>query len=511
MSARRLLFYNDARHYHLYCYEPPISMEEARAPVDEIAGTRVDTFVYGFGAGPSMFHLTEVGEVFGSHIQTFKDIPGVQRGTLPTWRAYENIKSLKERGVDLLHLLIDRAHEKGLEFYASLRQTHAVSSADVDNYFNWQFKIDHPEWCLRGRGKDAFNFAYPEVRQERFALAEETVERYAVDGFEIDWVFWPYFFEEDEVERNTPILTEYMREHRRMIDRAAGKRGHPLAFGARVLPTLKGNRAAGLDVAAWIEEGLLDFVVPNFYVDEQLDADFPFEWLVQLARGTGCQVFPALQRQVGCRREPDGEPTGEEMATPAHYHAGAAAYWSKGADGIYLPWFNWPLEAADCRVLSEIHDPKLLAETAKHYVVRGHNEDAASHGYAASLPLLLVNGAEAPGQCVRLFTAEASATAEATLRVRLRFTTLHDNLIVSLNGQALDDATCRREAHNYTPTEAPLSGKGISSVAYTWLEYPVPRNVLQNGANEVGVAVRARPHNLQGQIVLDRVELLVRH
>ena len=41
MSERRLLFYNDARHYHLYCYEPPISIEDARAPVDEIAGTKV--------------------------------------------------------------------------------------------------------------------------------------------------------------------------------------------------------------------------------------------------------------------------------------------------------------------------------------------------------------------------------------------------------------------------------------------------------------------------------------
>ncbi|MFP6641242.1 MAG: family 10 glycosylhydrolase, partial [Myxococcota bacterium] len=304
MSERRLLFYNDARHYHLYCYEPPISIEDARAPVDEIAGTKVDTFVYGFGAGPTMFHLTEVGEVFASHVKAFRDIPGVHRGTLPTWRAHENIMSLKERGVDLLHLLIDRAHEKGLVFYASLRQTHSCASDDVDNYFNWQFKIDHPEWCLQGRGKHAFNFAYPEVRAERFALAEETVNRYEVDGFEIDWAFWPYFFEEDEVEQNTPILTEYMREHRCVIEHAAAKRGRRIVFGARVLPTLQANLDVGLDVASWMEEGLLDFVVPNFYVDEQMDADFPFEWLVEGARGTRCKVFPALQRHVGRPREP---------------------------------------------------------------------------------------------------------------------------------------------------------------------------------------------------------------
>ena len=509
MNDRRLLFYNDARHYHLYCFEPPISVEDARAPVDEIAGTGVDTFVYGFGAGPAMFHPTEVGEVFASHIKTFVDIPGVHRGTLPAWRAHQNIMSLQERGVDLLRLLIDRAHEKGLDFYASLRQTHQVSPDDVDDYFNWQFKIDHPEWCLKGRGKYAFNFAYPKVRAERFALAEETVNRYEVDGFEIDWDYWPHFFEEDEVERNTPVLTDYMRQHRRMIDEAARKRGRPIAFGARVLPTEPGNLASGMDVATWVKEGLLDFVVPNIYIDEQMDADFPFEWLVELARGTECKVYPALQRHVGRPREPDGEPVGEEVAVAEHYAAGAAAYWSKGADGVYLPWFNWPIGPSDRRTLSEIHDPGFLATKSKHYVVRGHHDHAASHGYAAELPVLLTNGVEAPGQTVRLYVADDSDRTDVVLRVRLRYTTIHDSLTVSLNGQALSNEACRREPHNYTPLEGPVSGKGIGSIAYTWLEYPVPGGVLRNGGNQVGVAIHARPPNLAGQVVLERVDLLV--
>ena len=511
MNKGRLLFCNDACHTHLYCFEPPISLEDARLPVDEIAGTKVDTLVYGLGKGPAMFHLTDVGEVFGSHLKAFKDMPGLHCGTLPAWRAYENVMSLKERGVNLLQLLIERAHEKGLEFYASLRQTSGAPPEEVDNYFGSQFKIDHPELCLKGRGKYAFNFAYPEVRAERFALAEETVNRYDVDGFEMDWLSLPYFFEEDEVEQNTPILTEYMREHRRMIDEAAKGRGRSIVFGSRVLPTLEGNLAIGIDVASWVKEGLLDFVVPNYYVDEQMDADFPFEWLVELARGTECKVFPALQRNVGRPREPDGEPVGEQMASPDHYHAAAAAYWSKGADGIYLAWFNWPIDAPDRQVLSEIHDDELLSEKTKHYVIRGHKEDAASRGYTAQLPVLLINGQDAPGQTVRLFIADDPEQANTTLKVRLRYTTIHDSLTVSVNGQALSNDTCSREPHNYTPLEGPLIGKGLTSVAYIWLEYPVPRGVLQNGANQVGVAMHSRPPKLEGQVVLDRVDLIVKH
>ena len=63
MTDRRLLFYNDSRHYYMYCYDPPISLDEARAPVDELIGTRVDTLVYGSGPGQSLFHDSQVGEI----------------------------------------------------------------------------------------------------------------------------------------------------------------------------------------------------------------------------------------------------------------------------------------------------------------------------------------------------------------------------------------------------------------------------------------------------------------
>ena len=237
MKERRLLFYNDARHSYIYYYDPPFRLEDAWKPVDEIVGTGADTLVYGFGAGPTMFHNTNVGERWGDHLETFPLVAG--------WRAYENLKSLNERGLDPLKVLIDRAHEKGIEFFGSLRQSHSADPADQDDevgwMFNWQFRIDHPEWCLKGRGKYGFDWTHPEVRAERFALIEETVNEYDIDGFEIDWTFWPHYFEDDEAEEKAHILTEYMSEVRKTVDAAGAKRGRPIALGARVLPTREGN------------------------------------------------------------------------------------------------------------------------------------------------------------------------------------------------------------------------------------------------------------------------------
>ena len=47
MRKRRTIYFEDGRHYYLYIFEPPISLEDARMPIDQVAGTAVDTFIYG--------------------------------------------------------------------------------------------------------------------------------------------------------------------------------------------------------------------------------------------------------------------------------------------------------------------------------------------------------------------------------------------------------------------------------------------------------------------------------
>ena len=105
MNKRRVIYYSDARHYHMYIYDPPIRLEEAYAPVDEAAGTSANTFAYGFGVGPTMFHGTEVGEIWGSRFDEIGDVA--------SWRARENVKSLLGRGLDPLDEGRRESHDAG--------------------------------------------------------------------------------------------------------------------------------------------------------------------------------------------------------------------------------------------------------------------------------------------------------------------------------------------------------------------------------------------------------------
>ena len=68
MRRPRTIYFNDARHYYYYVFDPPMSLEEAWVPVDECAGTGVDTFVYGVQSG-GLFYPSNVGMRFGLEME----------------------------------------------------------------------------------------------------------------------------------------------------------------------------------------------------------------------------------------------------------------------------------------------------------------------------------------------------------------------------------------------------------------------------------------------------------
>jgi hypothetical protein len=475
LSKRRVIYYSDARHYHMYVYDPPMSLEQAYAPVDEADGTSANTIAYGFGVGPTMFHDTKVGEIWGSRFDEIDDVA--------SWRTRENIASLLDRGLDPLDVLIDRTHEKGMDFWGSLRLTHS-SPPDQDGLHNNQFKIDHPEWVLKGDDDDPsrknnFNWIHPEVRAERFALIEEAVHRYDMDGFELDLTFCPYYFEADEVEENRHILTEYVREVRRVVVEAGTKRGRPMSLGARIFPSLETNLYTGFDVETWLGEGLLDFVVPNVYTDMPVDPGFPFEWILDLAAPSACQVYPAL---------------GVAGGTVDTYRAAAASYWHRGAHGLYLPWFAWPVEAEGRQILTDIGDPKKLSGQSKTYVIAAAKEACVKRGYSGQLPLELGVKADGRTHSLTLSMADESESASARLRLLYRNLSARDQFEVSING-----------------TELPADQFEFTAASYltSWLEAEIPRGLLHSGANEIGLRILARAPKLISHIVVEQAEVVI--
>ena len=235
----------------------------------------------------------------------------------------------------------------------------------------------------------------PEVRAERFAYIEEYLTQYDIDGLELEFTFCPYYFEDDDDERNAGIMTDYLRDVRRLADETASSRGRPnrnrcqgpADTGRKPRPRTRRCRL--------VKDGLLDFVVPTIYQDHQVDPNFPFEWLVDLADGTDCQVYPTLQRAVRGLDIADNrmEPNSLELhASIEHLRAGAASFWNRGADGIYMLFLKWPHGPEQRTIFTEAHDPDLLRRKPKSYVVRRHDDESARFGYESQLKATLEEG-----------------------------------------------------------------------------------------------------------------------
>ena len=150
MRRRRTIYFNDARHYYLFAFDPPMSLEQAWRPIDEVVGTAVDTFIYGVEREDGIFYPSKATTQFGEDRSPFKE--GYE------WRTWRNMKSLEERGFDPLRVLIDRAHDKGMEFIASLRM---AAWAGMDP----SLKIGNP--MARA------DFAHQEVRDHGMAVLKE--------------------------------------------------------------------------------------------------------------------------------------------------------------------------------------------------------------------------------------------------------------------------------------------------------------------------------------------------
>ena len=185
MKKPRLIYYNDLRHYLMYRFDPPMSLHQFRRPVDEVLCTGVDTLSVGLASGQTFWHDTKVGLKWGERVERHNN--GVM-----WWRAGENLEHALTQGIDPLKVVIDRAHEKGLQILCSLKLNDPSCLESDRLYWLGKLKWDHPEVMIGEEDPDepkiatCSDYARPEVRQERLDILEEVVGNYGPDGIELD-------------------------------------------------------------------------------------------------------------------------------------------------------------------------------------------------------------------------------------------------------------------------------------------------------------------------------------
>ena len=158
-------------------------------------------------------------------------------------RAYRtligNMLAVDRQGIDYPARVIERCRHDRVSPWISLRMNdcHGARLRTSDPR---EFLAEAPGVARQnctGYFATCLDYAHPEVRDYYMALVDETLERYDVDGLELDFMREPYLFSAGKEAAGATILTAWLGEVRKRVEATAARRGHAIRLGVRVPST----------------------------------------------------------------------------------------------------------------------------------------------------------------------------------------------------------------------------------------------------------------------------------
>ena len=269
-------------------------------------------------------------------------------------------------------------------------------------------------------------------------------------------------------------------------------------------PSEEKNLAIGMDVRAWMREGLVDLVVPT-PPGQMFCPEMDIRWLLDIAGEAGAWVYVPHGRAPYDDRH--------RSLTIEMRRAAAANYRAMGADGAYLSDLPWPHDNDSYQALRELGDADVYARKSKLYLVPVRDAEPDGFAPARHLPKELEEGVGAAVPFLvgdRLREAEADGEIDrAELQVRILQYCPEDELGFALNGTEITPA---RTSHFYgglVPYGAARGGLPERIDTHYWFSFDLPSSLVQEGLNELEVVLKSRYAPLEAARVLQSVELRI--
>jgi len=330
-SAAPAVFVNeDNQHF----YERP-------AEEMSVAGCRalVDFYADAGGVKGMLFCVNLQRALYDSEVwERFRDI---EDGS----RYVAGLRLLSERKVDNFAVWLDRARERGMEAWLTMRMndSHGLKEAVQgipSRFARWHSRMweDHPEWRRapwrsERSWEGSFDYAVPEVYAHHLALVREILAKWGdrMDGLELDWLRWGFFFRPGFEVEGRAVLTRFVKEVRALADEAGKRTGRRIRLAHRVPSNPESALNGGFDVAAWKRAGCVDMLTLSLFCGGN-DFALPVQvWRGLVGEDTWINYCASdeVSTRTGFRAG-----TGS-FGSKALFYGSAAAALARGADGIY--------------------------------------------------------------------------------------------------------------------------------------------------------------------------------
>jgi hypothetical protein len=266
-----------------------------------------------------------------------------------------SVQDFQRAGLDPFKIALEHSHAVGLEFHASYRVAGFHFPAPEDEWNAGGLYEKHPEWRSRDRlGRVAPRLSYAVLGVQAYVLSlhEEIVTNYPVDGISllfnrrlpilgyddplVESFQAKHHLDPRTLPANDPrwlahsaeVLTGFMRELRRRMQAAATRQGRkPIGITAVVMSSIEENYSYGLDLAAWVKEGLIDTLIPYSSVKGINSRVHAWEDPAAIAE------FVRLTKDMPCKLAPNLMPRG---LTPEQYKRRADGLYRAGVEHLFF-------------------------------------------------------------------------------------------------------------------------------------------------------------------------------
>lgn len=354
------------------------SKEAALASIKEYFGNYVGSAVTDLMINP--FEQNSSVPTKSKHISWFyeKSTWTEENGIPVDYSRFSGIyKVFTEYGIDIFAEIFKTVKDFNIRPWLTLRMNDAHCNSDETAYMRsdlyYEAKRDGMMIGDRyGYFAHNFNFSYEKIRTVMLEYIEEIFLRYDVFGYQLDFIREIFCFDYVNETGICDIMTDFIREVKKIVKKAEEKFGHPMKLSVRFGRSIEHNKVFGFDAETWVKEGLVDVIVPSPRW-ECTDSAIPVDEWKTLA-GENVAVFAGVETRM----------TYASTVSADHVKGYAAGFYAKGADGVYFDNFYqsvsnglkvWNLKRKD------------LTEGLRKFVVT--SQDIVPEGHTGYKPLPL--------------------------------------------------------------------------------------------------------------------------
>jgi len=461
-KKRRIIYNNDGADL-LYCCDSANPQAFLGSRIKPLLGTQVDTLFYSTSGPFGLFtHHTHIGEVFTSKAEGF---------------SRNQTSGFIREGTDALRLVVDFCRENQIEIFWSMRMNDIHDSYSVwySKYMLPAIKKKHPEFLMADKYRrpmkgawSAVDYGRAEIRDLAFRFAEEICQRYEVDGIELDFMRTPMMFkvqsngyECTDTERDQ--LTGLIRRIRKMTENVGIRRGVPILMAVRVPDSVAFCRAIGIDIETWLDEGLIDLLIPGG--DSHLQ---PWRASVELGYKYDVPVFPCLSNVP--------QASANVHKSLACWRGRALNALDSGADGIYVFNFHSPKSPLWRQIGDRVpvrgRDQVYTTEAYYHHQVDRFLTEGLKYidykGVSPDMPIVLYPG---EAEDMDLFVGQEIcefAYKHIRLTVCMEQISALDDIQIELNGSVLRHRSEVNRCSIVFNIECQALSKGHNQVTVRW-------------------------------------------